>query len=195
MKSIEERSSGRLRALLRDLSEGLHQQMFFWGRDVVHPEGNAFIRGGFEKRSCVQLPGSSVYGREWQGGRIELHGSQAGWYGEGGGFVYLRVQGRCYQWQDAEPPVPGEWSRDFLDASQPERTLELAGPFLDWWLSFEQEVVRRHGLEYRDSCFRHYNRLPRSRAWLSPAQSIRWVHGLRHEPGSLPRARRFSESD
>jgi hypothetical protein len=49
----------RLSPLFRDLAAGLFQQMFFWGKDVVHPAGNLFLRTGFEKRPSTGLTGTS----------------------------------------------------------------------------------------------------------------------------------------
>ena len=39
-----------LSPLFRVLATGLRQQMFFWGKDAMHPEGNLFVRTGFDKR-------------------------------------------------------------------------------------------------------------------------------------------------
>ena len=72
-------TTSRLGGLLRDLTAGLKQQMFFWGRDVVHPDGNLLVRQGFSKSPSAGLQGTSCYGLDWQGGRIELHGACAGW--------------------------------------------------------------------------------------------------------------------
>lgn len=184
----------RLRALLRDLATGMRQQMFYWGRDVVHPDGNLFLKFGFAKQPCERVSASSLYRLPWQGGTIELHGSQAGWFGPDGGFVYLRPVGRCYHWLAECPPVPGAVDQACLDAADPEMAHRLAVPFLDWWLSFEKQVVDRHGASYRRSCFRHFARLPKSRSWLSHEHGIRWVKGLRDEPDRLPRARRFVQT-
>lgn len=182
----------RRKALLRDLAVGMHQQMFFWGRDVVHPDGNLFLERGFEKSSCDQLPGSSLYRLAWQGGGIELHGSQAGWFGPEGGFVYLRTHGRCYHWAHATPPIPGASEREALDARDPDILFRFVAPFLDWWIDHENQVIDRHGLAYRTACFRHFGRLPKSRSWLSPADGLRWIRQLRDEPDRVPRARRFT---
>ena len=59
--------------------------VFFWGRDVVHPDGNLLVRQGFSKSPSAGLQGTSCYGLDWQGGRIELHGACAGWYPRDGG--------------------------------------------------------------------------------------------------------------
>lgn len=48
-------SMSRLGGLLRDLTAGLTQQMFFWGKDVVHPDGNLLVRQGFAKSPSAGL--------------------------------------------------------------------------------------------------------------------------------------------
>ncbi|MGC6467726.1 MAG: hypothetical protein ACON5N_19260 [Akkermansiaceae bacterium] len=72
--------------VLRDLANGLQQQMFFWGQDVVRPERNLLVEQGFSRSPSRGLKGTSCYRREWQGGHVELYGSCAGWYGEERGF-------------------------------------------------------------------------------------------------------------
>lgn len=183
-----------LPALLRDLTAGFRQQMFFWGKDAAHPDGNLFVRSGFEKRPSTGLQGTSCYSAPWQGGRIELHGSHAGWFGPDEGFLFIRPLGRCVRWLDAVPPVPGEWARNRYDARADSELHRAALPFLDWWLEHERHAARLGGPGYRDHCFRHFCKLPRSRAWLPPADSIRWITALRDDPATTPRVRGFSSS-
>lgn len=179
--------------LLRDLAAGMSQQMFFWGRDAVHSDGNIFIRTGFKKRPSTGIQGTSCYRLDWESGGIELHGSYAGWLGEAGGILFIRPLGRCVRWLQGEAPVPGSWPRESYDAKANEDLLAMARPFLNWWLSHEAEVARLTEDGYRDVCHRHFRKLPRSKGWLSPDLATRWVAGLRDEPEKLPRARRFAE--
>ena len=177
--------------LFRDLVEGLKQQMFFWGKDAIHPEGNLFLRTGFEKRESTGLQGTSCYRLPWQKGALELHGSHAGWLNSDGGIFFLRPLGRCVHWLDHAPPVPGQYPRGRYCAKTNQELYLLAHPFLDWWLDHEAAVLRLAGEGYREACHRQYKRLPRSRAWLRPEQATRWVTGLRDHPEDLRRVRRF----
>ncbi len=186
------RDASRFGGLLRDLAAGLRQQMFFWGRDVVHPSGNLLLAQGFAKAKSAGLQGTSCYGLDWQGGRMELHGACAGWYGPEGGFVFIRPHGRCHAWRGGGPPVPGEWPAELLEDAEPVRLHALAGPFLDWWLDSERRIDNLLGGSYRDSCYRHFRRLPKSKPWLPPAGAVKWVERFRKDPASLPRARRFA---
>lgn len=181
-------------AWARDLARGLGQQMFFWGRDAIHPEGNLFVRTGFEKRASTGLQGASCYSLDWQGGVIELHGSHAGWIGQGGGFLFIRPLGRCLRWTDTATPIPGVWRNDQYDTRCDAELHAVAVPFLDWWLAHENHVAQSAGSGYRTACFRQFKKLPKSRPWLAPDDAIRWITQLRDHPGSLPRARGFSKS-
>jgi len=168
--------------------------MFFWGRDAIHPDGNLFIESGFQKRPSTGLQGTSCYSLPWQDGIIELHGSHAGWFGENGGFLFIRPLKRCVQWLDSTPPVPGHWPKDQFGTTDHASLHTLAIPFLDWWLAHEDSISHLAGPDFRDACFRQYKKLPKTRAWLHPAAATRWIAGLRDNPHSLPRARRFSNT-
>lgn len=176
--------------LFRDLADGFGQQMFFWGRDAIHSDGNIFIRSGFQKRASNGLQGTSCYSLPWQGGHIELHGSHAGWFGQGGGFLFVRPLSRCVRWLDETPPPPGIWPREKYQSAADDALHKMAVPFLDWWLEHERTVAQITGVQYRQECFRLYKKLPNTRAWLAPQQAVRWITALRDEPQTLPRANR-----
>jgi hypothetical protein len=186
-------SVSRLNGLLRDLRAGLGQQMFFWGKDVVHPSGNLFAGQGFTKSPSRGLQGTSCYGVEWQDGSIQLHGSCAGWYPRGGGegFIYIRPLHGCFVWRGEEIPVPGEWESAQSAGADPMKIRELALPFLDWWLHSETWIRETCGSSYRAACFRHFKRLPKSRPWLPPADGLRWLRAFRESPEKVERVNRF----
>ena len=89
---------------LRDLAEGIQQQIFFWGQDVLRPEGNFLLEQGFEQSPSTGLKGTSCYRREWQQGHVELYGSCAGWYSESGRFTFIRPWKRCVVWRSGDSP-------------------------------------------------------------------------------------------
>ena len=66
-----------------DLAEGIQQQMYFWGQDVIRPEGNFLVEQGFVRSPSEGAKGTSCYRLPWQNGHIELYGACAGWYGMG----------------------------------------------------------------------------------------------------------------
>lgn len=178
----------------RDLADGLRQQMYFWGRDAIHPDGNLFAATGFVKRSSTGLQGTSCYSLDWQCGWIELHGSHAGWIGQDGGFLFIRPIGRCVRWLDSSLPVPGEWQPHQYDTRVDATLHALVVPFLDWWLHHDEHVASIAGPSFRKACFRQFKKLPKTRPWLAPAHSTRWITRLRDHPESIPRARKFSRT-
>ena len=185
-------SASRMNGLLRDLSAGFAQQMFFWGKDAVHPSGNLFVAQGFTKSPSPGLQGTSCYTLEWQGGRIQLHGSCAGWYpDQGDGFIYIRPLRGCFVWQGKGLPVPGEWTHAHAAGVPLLKRWELALPFLDWWLDSEFWVRENCGSSYRAACFRHFKQLPKARPWLPPAEGLLWLRTFRESPGKVARAKRY----
>jgi hypothetical protein len=130
-----------LSALMRDLADGFFQQMFFWGRDVVHKKGNLLVSYGFVKRPSQGLQGTSCYSLPWQGGQIELHGSYAGWFGNDEGFLFIRPRGRCVRWLCGDPPIPGKWPSDLYATRADDAMIAVSFPFLDWWLDYENALA------------------------------------------------------
>ncbi|MBB5349955.1 hypothetical protein HNR46_000176 [Haloferula luteola] len=194
----------RTAGLLRDLSAGLRQQMYFWGRDVVHPVGNLLVHAGLSRSPSPGLQGTSCYTRPWQKGSIQLHGACAGWYGEQGGVVFIRPLGHCVGWRMSTPPTPGEWSREHFESLSPDSLRHRIQPFLEWWIAYEETLLSLRplhsthpsssllGAGYRDRCFRAFRQLPRSRSWLPPRDALPWLRHFRDRTPGLPRAKRFS---
>lgn len=183
--------------VLRDLANGLQQQMFFWGQDVVRPEGNLLVEQGFSRSPSRGLKGTSCYRREWQGGHVELYGSCAGWYGEERGFAFIRPRKQCVVWKSAEDtPVPGSWRLDLIDRSASrEQVYQASLPFLDWLISYEVEVLSRFGADYRMENYRRYKKVPKARLWIEPAGALEWFRGFRDAPEHLVRPKKYSCKD
>ena len=180
---------------LRDLANGLQQQMFFWGQDILHPEGNIFLENGFERSPSPGLRGTSCYHRKWKEGRLELYGSTSGWYGKDGGFAFIRPQKKCVVWNSsAETPIPGIWQDDCIlrDASRND-LYQASLPFLDWLLSYEDTVLAEFGKDYRTTTYERYKKVPKAKAWLEPQAALTWFQGLRHTPENLLPAKRVSK--
>ncbi|RYD35675.1 MAG: hypothetical protein EOP85_18825 [Verrucomicrobiaceae bacterium] len=164
-------------ALLGELAKGLKQQMYFWGRDVLHPSGNLLQQQGFLKSPSMGLQGTSCYSLPYEGGTIELHGACAGWYPASGGedgFIYIRPMAKCFLWKGGPAPVPGEWPLESLTPIQGELP-ESATRFIRWWIQSEQWVTAHTGPDYRTECHRVHKRLPTSKAWLRPAEMMEWL--------------------
>lgn len=177
-------------SLMRDFTAALTQQMYFWGRDVVHPSGNLLVRHGFERRKSQGLDGTSCYRLQLTEGLIELHGACAGWYpGASGapGFLYIRNRRRCYLYEGKEPPAPGFYSDDLLRSNPGADLVGRSQRFLDWWLNYEIWVSGVTGASYRNSCYRTFAKLPRSGPWLPPDAGLDWLRHYHRDPGQVGR--------
>ncbi len=179
------------RGHLNDLTKALGQQMFFWGRDVLHATGNLLIRHGFEKHESPGLKGTSCYRKAWAGGVIELHGACAGWYPlrpeSGIGFLFVRTDRRCYAHQEVQPAIPGQYDYDRL-VSGDLSLLEPAGRlFSEWLVHYESWVCQECGARHRQECHAMLSRLPAGQPWLSPELALEWLR-LFAQGSSVPRA-------
>ena len=174
---------------LRDLANGLQQQMFFWGKDVVHPSGNFFVQQGFKRSASVGLKGTSCYRLPWEGGVIELYGSCAGWYGPEGGFVFIRPRRLCTMWDSSSvTPIPGVWQKEHIRKSMsPSEVYRAALPFLNWLISYEYVVQKHLGAAHRQNGHRLYKNLPKSKIWLPPQLALEWFECLCNTPQDLIR--------
>ncbi|MEO1857068.1 MAG: hypothetical protein ABGY95_06855 [Rubritalea sp.] len=180
---------------LRDLAEGIQQQMFFWGQDVLRPEGNFLVEQGFERHPSRGLRGTSCYRKDWLGGKIELYGSCAGWYGAGGGFSFIRPKRKCVIWSSSEiTPIPGVWQNVLINKQVTREELYLASlPFLDWLIFYERVVLDCFGSSYREANYGFYKKVPKAKAWLEPAKALEWFECFRGTPDQLVRPKQFSK--
>lgn len=179
--------------LTRDFSAALGQQMFFWGRDVVHADGNLLCLHGFERRKSGGLNGTSCYQKPLEHGYIELHGACAGWYpdvADEPGFLYIRNRRRCFCYADNVPPAPGLYARELLRTGPVRELFSLSRPFLEWWLDYEEWIASITEPDYREACYRAYRKLNGAKAWLPPCEARQWLLTYRDDPASLQRAKR-----
>ncbi len=179
---------------IRDLADGIQQQMFFWGQDVCRPEGNFLVTQGFERSASLGAKGTSRYRLPWQKGHIELYGSCAGWYGPEVGFTFIRPRRRCAIWlSGTETPIPGAWQRKLIEQGTKSRELHLASrPFLDWMIAYEHAVLTRFGHSYREANYERYRKVPKAKTWLRPESALSWLQCFRHHPDQLIRPKKYS---
>ncbi|MEM9081669.1 MAG: hypothetical protein AAGC74_13370 [Verrucomicrobiota bacterium] len=178
---------------LRDLAEGIQQQMFFWGQDVLRPEGNFLLDQGFSRSPSTGIKGTSCYRREWQQGHIELYGSCAGYYKSEGSFTFIRPWKRCAVWTAETTPIPGSWQRAFIKATASKEELYQASlPFLDWLISYEFAVLSTFGRSYRKSTHWKYKKVPKAKPWLEPSLALEWFQTYRSNPKQLLRPRNLA---
>lgn len=185
-------STAQASPLLRDLAQGFHQQMYFWGLDVAHRSGNLLVAAGFDRRPSPGLTGTSCYRLPWQHGVIELHGTYAGFQTRTGGAYYVRPLERCGRWRSPHPPVAGHWDREAFDTQASPTLIDEIRPLLEWWLDHERHINNELGTSWRQRGFKQFRKLSQSRRWLDPNTSTHWLQSLLRDPETTLRARRFT---
>lgn len=192
-----DRVNSRLWGILRDLTDGLAQQMFFWGCDVTHPGGNGLKRAGLERiaRPDSGGEGTSRYHLERIGGRIELHGFCAGWRPadpEAEGSLYIRREHRIFM--TSGEVNPGRYDMRRLRSGTAGEILSTMGPFLRWWADYEEWAAETFGHDWRQSCWRGYLKLRPHRPWFPPGEGLRWLRGFINAPCNAERPRNILRS-
>ncbi len=186
--------ASRVRVLLRDYTHLLGQQMYFWGRDVLHPRGNLLCENGFERRRSTGLQGTSCYRKPLEGGGfVELHGACAGHYdpsqAPASNFLYIRERGRCYLYSGGGPPAPGRYGAETLRGGPAEDLYAASLRFLDWWLGYEDWIARETSPDWRKRNYDAFASLPASRPSLPPREAVRWLCNYRKKPAKVTRVR------
>lgn len=182
----------KLRLLLKDCAHGFYQQMYFLGKDVIHPGGNQLECYGFEKSPSKGLKGTSCYTGEFNEGVIELYGACAGYYSTTSQAVFLRKRCRFYQWLPDHKLIAGCWSQEEIQVKSPEAMYTAIRPFLQWWVAYEQWIESRWGSLYRERCFDEWSKIKGRTTWL-PSQSARqWVQQFLEQKDTHVRPKHFA---
>lgn len=182
------------RSLLRDLSDGLAQQMIFWGHDVRHSEGNRLVRFGMQRmeRDSSQTEGSSRYRMDWECGVVELHGFCVGWYPdspEAEGTIFIRNRGRILSTSGEEFQQPGAYESSRLGWLAPDELLHRVVPFVSWWIAYEEWIADATPPAYREACWKGARHLGKSKSWLRPPDALDWLRQFVRDPSASKRAR------
>ena len=182
----------RQRLALRDAARAAYCQMYYWGRDVVHPHGNLLVRHGFEKIQRTSKEGTSRYRMEWEGGILELHGFCAGWYAaEGPGICFDRSHDTWRQWNHPLPPEPARMQAGHYRTENQSENLPLlldrSAHFVHWLVQYERWAMEREGTSFRREQHRDFMKLPARRWWLPPGLAINWMSAYAADPNSVPR--------
>jgi hypothetical protein len=182
----------RLRGLIRDLTDGLAQQMYLWGRDVRHPDGNALVRAGLQRIARIgnDGEGTSLYRIERENGWIELHGFCAGWRPhdpEATGMLYIRRCHRIFLAQGSM--IPGRYDMSRLRGGTVDEVFASFNPFLRWWVDYERWANETLGTPWLTECWRDYVKLRRARPWLTPVQAVDWLLEFLENPQTQQRPR------
>ncbi|MEM6798139.1 MAG: hypothetical protein AAF589_01370 [Planctomycetota bacterium] len=138
----------------------LSQQIWCWGQDILRPEGNWLLEIGFDRiaapadrESC-----SSVYALEMpRGRRVVLRGFGV-FYGDDrlGGVFLKRYEFLPKYTPQATLECP-PWSSDDLPSlnlpteTQLDRSTSLTVGLIDWIRTYEENVLERLGIDYRQA--------------------------------------------
>jgi len=184
----------RTRSLLRDLANGIGQQMFFWGCDVRHAQGNLLVRAGMQRLARLEArgEGSSRYRMAWEGGLIELHSFCVGWYPDGSshhGAIFIRGKERLQGCLGESPLTPGRYEEDRFSSECSDELLRTVRPLITWLLAYEAQVESLAGPHYRQDCWMKYLSKVGARPWLSPAQANAWFQDFLECPEKVRRPR------
>lgn len=176
--------------LIRDFTNALGQQLYFWGRDVIHPDGNLLCEYGLDRRKSEGLDKTSCYRMSHGGDLIELHGVCVGLYSSKyPSLLFTRFPRRCYIYDDHRPPPPGFYSRGLMRCGPADQLEQACQRFLEWWLGYEAWIAERTDKNYRDRCYRAFGKLPKSKPWLPPSLALKWLQAYRDTPENHTRAR------
>ena len=178
--------------LLKDFTNALGQQLFFWGCDVTHPGGNLLCKYGLERQKTAKIEGSSCYRTVYKGDIIELHGLCVGRYSkQNPSFLYTRRYRSCWVYDDSKPPLPGQYDKNLI-IKKPLAQVEVASRlFLEWWLDYEAWVAANTRSDYRKKCYRSFRKLSSAKTWLRPTDATSWLQTYMDSPATLKRAKKW----
>ncbi|MFV0444258.1 MAG: hypothetical protein ACK5Q5_11875 [Planctomycetaceae bacterium] len=137
------------------------QQLWFWGRDIVHPAGNLLLEYGFTRHRPPggRRDGSTCYRLDVDGRHIALWGFGA-FYGERRlGGLYVNRHRFMPRWGMVESLALGVHSPDDLPSLDRPRSLKhwkqahrLCRRLMVWMADYETWIRRRLGSEFRERC-------------------------------------------
>ena len=180
------------RSLVRDACGCLHQQMFFWGCDARHPDGNLLIRHGLTRIARCESggEGSSRYRMDWRGGTVELHSFCAGWFpASGDGVLFIRHRERLHRCSGGEPIRPGHYDSERVGGATNDEMLLTSLPLLEWVVGYEKWIAAQTRPGYRQRSWKRQLSQMGSRPWLPPEEAVSWLIKFLADPTSTPRAR------
>jgi len=169
------------------------QQMSFWGSDARRAKGNLLVDLGLERvaRDESGGEGSSRYRKVWGSGAIELHSYCMGWYSfMQPGVVFVRHTGRFYSCLPGEPLEPGKYGVR-MQGRCADDLLGDVRPLVGMVVDYEKAVLSGPGATYRESCWRHFQKMPGVRAWLPPSRALEWMESFLSDLEATPRAREW----
>ncbi|MDB2674294.1 hypothetical protein N9Y81_05005, partial [Akkermansiaceae bacterium] len=114
-------------------------------------------------------------------------------YGPEGGFAFIRPRKRVVIWTSPDTtPTPGLWQPEFVKPRARKEEIHAAAlPLLDWLITYEEGILDRFGVDYREESYRRYQKVPKATAWVNPETALRWFTCFRDTPAQLVRPRKM----
>jgi len=141
------------------LAELLDQQMWFFGRDIQHPDGNLLLRFGFSReRPPSEVSGTSRYAIATDGGTLVLWGWGAVWRDGHPHALLLRRHGPGPRLISAQGALDSVWAHTALVGTPAQSDAEsarlhtLLRDFAAWVHHYEQWVRTTCGEAWRAEC-------------------------------------------
>lgn len=164
------------------LAELLDQQMWFFGRDIQHPDGNLLLRFGFAReRPPVEVSGTSRYAIITPTGSLTLWGWGALWRDREPFALLLRRHGPGPRLVAATNAPDQVWAHTALTNARAAASDEvgrvgtLLADFADWVHGYERWVRATCGESWRVECAELRPRHVRRKQVVAPAQYVqRW---------------------
>ncbi len=186
----------RTTGLFNDFTNALAQQLFFWGQDVIHPDGNLLCKYGFEKRKSHGKQSTSCYRISFEGDTIELHGLCVGSYSyDRPSFLFTRYPHRCWIYEGEKTPAPGMIDKNKMNGKTTKELEAAAKRFLAWLLDYEDWITLNTEENYRKNCYKLYKKMPTSKVWLEPDMALSWLKNYFHMSHDLKRAKQWKHQE
>ena len=147
------------------LLELIDRQMWFFGCDIRHPQGNLLLAHGFTRdRAPADVPGgTSRYARctrpSPDGARLVLWGWGALWISDDGDALAVRRHATMPKWLVSAPDVTCMWRYQELDLlleRAPAFDTPLAprrlADFANWVVTYERWVRQTTASDWRSRC-------------------------------------------
>jgi len=141
------------------LAELLDQQMWFFGRDIQHPDGNLLLRFGFAReRPPVAVSGTSRYSITTPTGSLTLWGWGALWRDDQPMALLMRRHGPGPRLVSAAACLEQVWAHTAVSETRAAASDELArvgsllADFAGWVHAYERWVRASCGESWRREC-------------------------------------------
>ena len=170
--------SPRLRSV--ESAKLIEHQMYFWGRDVLHPNGNLLCAAGFQGFRRADCPHKvRCYSLKIPLGEITLHSTGVSFQTGNGspGVIYLRPTHRLYHFEKGAILLP--FQRNELDSLRrllPNEFPPALTTLLAFVHAYEQWAGNQGLPESRLNAWREQkSSASKGIRWLKPADSRRWL--------------------